>query len=294
MAESPAHKFGQIIGDLIEISMHPILLKFAQDYHLYLDKGGNRPARKGKTLKWVDKFGNAHLLDYVLERGGTRERTGTPVAFIESAWRRCTKHSKNKAQEIQGAILPLRATHQNSAPFCGAILAGVFTDGAISQLKSHGFTTLYIPYDSVIEAFANVGVDASFDESTLESTFWTKVNDWNSLDANQHEYVAKKLCELNKERINSFMEKLRQAVTRQIDCIVIIPLHGKSINLVSLEKAICFIDSYNEENNSNPIMRYEVEIRYTNEDIIKGIFKSKEGAVQFLSSYETSVESTLQ
>src|SRR3972149_1431769 len=103
MAESPAHKFGQIIGDILEAAVEPLLRGFAEE----------------------------HGLDYVLERDGSNGKMGKPVAFIETAWRRYTKHSRNKAQEIQGALMPLLETHKDDAPFLGAILAGVFTDGAL-------------------------------------------------------------------------------------------------------------------------------------------------------------------
>lgn len=101
MAESPSHRFGQIIGNLLEAVIEPFLTDFATRKCLYLDYQKNpRKARKGKKVTWEDPYGNVHDLDYVLERYGTDESTGTPVAFIEVAWRRYTKHSRNKAQEI--------------------------------------------------------------------------------------------------------------------------------------------------------------------------------------------------
>src|ERR1700733_402462 len=117
MAESPAHRFGQIIGEVFEAAILPVLTKFADDHDLYLDRKGPRPCRRGLKCSWVDLHGNAHDLDFVLERGGTDEKVGTPAAFIETAWRRYTKHSRNKAQEIQGAIEPLAETYRHSGPF---------------------------------------------------------------------------------------------------------------------------------------------------------------------------------
>lgn len=93
MAEAAGHKFGQFVGEYCEARVEPLLQEFADRHGLYLDKKGERPARKGKKLTWIDSYGNGHDLDYVLERGGTPDHVGTPVAFIESAWRRYTKHS---------------------------------------------------------------------------------------------------------------------------------------------------------------------------------------------------------
>ena len=68
MAESPAQKFGQIIGNLLEAVIEPHLSKFAKKNHLYLDHQKKpRKARKGKKVAWEDKYGNIHDLDYVLE-----------------------------------------------------------------------------------------------------------------------------------------------------------------------------------------------------------------------------------
>ena len=47
MAQSPAHKFGQIIGNLLEAVIYPLLLKYCNKNNLYLDKVGLRPARQG-------------------------------------------------------------------------------------------------------------------------------------------------------------------------------------------------------------------------------------------------------
>ena len=134
MAQSLSHKFGQIIGDLLEAGLEPHLQRFAKKHKLYLDKKGKRKARPGQKVSWEDDNHNKHDLDFVLERGGTDEKLGMPVAFIETAWRRYTKHSRNKAQEIQGAILPLAFKYKNLSPFMGVVLAGEFTKGVICHI----------------------------------------------------------------------------------------------------------------------------------------------------------------
>lgn len=172
MAESPAHKLGQFIGNLVESVIEPYLSDFAEKRNLYLDyQKRPRKTRKGKKVAWEDSYGNVHDLDYVMEMGGTDTATGVPVAFIEVAWRRYTKHSRNKAQEIQGAVLPLAEKFQWSKPFLGAVLAGVFTGGALEQLRSLGFCVLYFPYDTLVAAFAQEGIDIAFVETTPETAF---------------------------------------------------------------------------------------------------------------------------
>ncbi|HUE15724.1 MAG TPA: hypothetical protein VMR25_16265 [Planctomycetaceae bacterium] len=62
MAEAAGHKFGQFIGEYCELAIEPLLQEFADRHGLYLDRKGLRKARKGKKVKWLDKYGNTHDL----------------------------------------------------------------------------------------------------------------------------------------------------------------------------------------------------------------------------------------
>ena len=286
MAESPAHKFGQVIGEVLEAAVEPLLGGFAEEHNLYLDKKGVRPARSGNRVSWTDAHGNTHDLDYVLERNGSDTKIGKPVAFIETAWRRYTKHSRNKAQEIQGALIPLLETYKNDAPLIGTILAGVFTQGALIQLESLGFAVVHFQYESVLKAFKKVGVDADFDEKTADAEFSRKVRAWEGLRKVRRTLVARTLLEINGKQVQGFMEKLKGAVTRRIKSVRILPLHGSPAEWTSIEEAIRFVEKYKEQPDSLPLVKYEVQIIYSNADRIDGQFADKRDAIQFLRSYQ--------
>ena len=152
--------------------MHPVLQEFCDQRNLYLDIQGERSrVRPGKAVTWLDKYGNTHALDFVIEKGGTATQQGRPVAFVEAAWRRYSRHSRNKAQEIQGAVLPIADKHHWDKPFLGAVLAGEFTEDSFNQLKYVGFKVLYFPYECIVKAFEGVGIDVRFDESTPRQRF---------------------------------------------------------------------------------------------------------------------------
>ena len=286
MAESLAHTFGQIIGNVLEDAIEPALRRFAGEHGLYLDKKGPREAREGKRVTWTDLHGNAHDLDFVLERGGTDRVIGTPVAFIETAWRRYTKHSRNKAQEIQGAIQVLALTYKHSCPFTGAILAGVFTGGALNQLKSLGFHILFFPYESIVEAFQKAGVDARFDEDTPEKEFRKKLSRWKAANKEARRSVAAQLVEKHQKDIDVFLSALDTTVTRCIERIVVIPLHGREMECSSVGEAMAFLSSYESSHVQGPVYKYEIQIRYSSGDRITAEFAERTAALEFLKRYE--------
>lgn len=286
MAESPAHRFGQIVGEVLEQAIEPLLRDFAQRHELYLDKRGPRRARTGSKVTWIDKYGNPHDLDFVLEKGGTQDRIGIPVAFIEPAYRRYTKHSRNKAQEIQGAVLLLAETHRNVAPFLGAVLAGVFTDGAMAQLKSLGFKVLYIPNIRIIDAFRKVGIDAQFEEETPDRDLAAKVQAWEALPPGSKQEVSKAVVEMSVEQVETFMNALERSVNRRVELIRVLPLHGSPVEVASIDDAIKFIEQYaGKDAGRGPLARYEVQVRFNNGDRIEGQFIDQESAIEFLRSF---------
>ncbi len=283
MAESLSHKFGQIIGDLLELAIEPHLEKFAKKNKLFMDKNGIRKARTGKKVSWFDSFENKHDLDFVLERNGSEEIIGVPMAFIETAWRRYTKHSRNKAGEIQCAISPLAEKHKSSHPFLGVVLAGEFTEGSLNQLKSNGFCVLYFSYNTVINAFQKFGINAAFDEKTPEKEFRKKLDSWYKLP-NKAE-VAKELLKLNKKNVDEFFTSLTKSVSRFIERVVILPLHGQESISNSISEAINYIKLYSEDKPMSPLVKYEIIIRYNTGDRIEASFKEKEDTIKFLETY---------
>ena len=195
----------------------------------------------------------------MLERNGSNAKGRAPVAFVETAWRRYTKHSRNKAQEIQGAILPLVMTHQHHAPFIGVVLAGDFTEGAPNQLRSLGFRVLYFSYDSIVAAFDSVGMDARFDEDTPDAECATKVQVWDRLDRRGRRRIATHLLRRQNAQVAEFRRLLEEAITRQINRVVVPLLHGAPCTWESVDAAISFIETYGETNAAvKPIAKYEI------------------------------------
>lgn len=283
MAESPSHKFGQIIGNLLEAVIEPFLSSFALERNLYLDHQKKpRKSRKGKKVTWEDPYGNVHDLDYVLERDGNDTITGVPVAFIEVAWRRYTKHSRNKAQEIQGAILPLAERFQWSNPFLGAVLAGVFTEGSLGQLRSLGFQVLYFPYETLVAAFAKEGIDIAFDETTPDAAFRECVEKIEAASGRKMERIKRHLVVANQEDLDRFMEALNERLDRMVERVVIIPLYGRSNEFITIDAAIKYLNEHRIYEGSGEFRKYEVFVTFSNGDRVEGAFKAKDKVMEFL------------
>jgi len=287
MGVSPSHRFGQILGEVLEWAVEPIVAAQAVKHGLYLDKQGIRACRKGSKLSWLDINENSHDLDFVLERGGSDEVLGTPAAFIEVAWRRYTKHSRAKAQEIQGAIMPLLQQHQRSAPFFGVVIAGVFTEPALQQLRSLGFAVLFIPMESIVRAFAKVGINAAADEDTPDSQFKKQVVKYEALSAKRKRSLAASLLDDHQQDVKLFSESMEKVLSRQIKSVYILPLHGSLLEFATVDEALDSIQQLDLRQGATEFVRYEIEVRYDNGNSLRGNFQDKDSAIDFLVSYRT-------
>jgi hypothetical protein len=294
MAESLAHRWGQIIGEAFEVFVHDLLSEVAQRHGLYLDSKKPRAVRGGQgKVTWQDAYGNKHDLDYVLERGGTDETLGIPLAFIESAWRRYTKHSKNKVQEIEAAVLPIALTFSRHQPFCGAVLAGEFTQNAIHQLVSKSFAVLHIPYDSILAAFHEIGVDASSEDGvggTTEEQFSRKIQQWEAL--RQPQATNRLLATLNalhRIEISNFKQSLEAAPRRQVVLVRLTVLRGHSVEVANVDSAIAYLieESRNYRLREGGELReaFEVQIRFNTGARIEASFPNLQEAVAFLRGF---------
>lgn len=284
MAESLAHRWGQILGEVFESAFHPLLARVAAESGVFMDFNGNmRQTRKGGIPKWQDENENWHRLDYVFERGGKSDQVGIPTAFIELAWRRYTKHSKAKVQEIEGAVMPLAQTYRHNHPFLGAILGGVFTKTSLAQLRSRGFCLIYVPTFKVVEAFDLVGIDAGCNESTPEEEYNKKIVKFEVLTSKQRKTIENALVIAEPDEVAEFVSNLTTSLSRTVERIIVLPLHGEAHVSADVAKAIAFVSSYAEGGGTSaPLINYEIEVRYSNGAVVRGAFPTKSEAVSFL------------
>ena len=156
----------------------------------------------------------------------------------------------------------------------------------MKQLRSLGFSVLYFSYDNVVAAFKDHGIDASFDEDTPDADFKKKVDAYDAMPAVKRVALAQALLRKQKGDVEQFVEALEKVVSRQIDRITVMPLHGTEKELQTVADAIKYIEGYEEKAGQHPIQRYEIRIRYNNGDSIEATFRDKADAVTFLRTYQ--------
>ena len=287
MAVAAGHKFGQDLGNFLEEVvlkdiLRPKLVEYTAELGYYLDYQMDRPARGGKKVVWEDKYGNSHSLDFVIEAGGDKDTIGQPVAFIESAWRRYTKHSKNKAQEIQGAILPIVEKHLTDAPFVGVVLAGEFTRPSITQLKSQNFSVIHIPYQVIVTSFRAIGVELEFDESTDDADFLRASAEIKQLKPDEVDELRAGICAQCQQDIDEFMCTLHDVLRRHVEEISVRPVWGEERRGTSIGDAKKALASIDLAQPRGTFIRFEVAVRYSNGDTIQANFETRDEAGEFL------------
>jgi hypothetical protein len=187
-------------------------------------------------------------------------------------------------QEIQGAVLPIAEKYEHDSPFLGAVLAGVFTKGSLDQLSSLNFKVVYLPYESVVDAFKQVGIDARFDENTPDAEFANCVTKIEAIDKSAREKLKKHFLDANQKGFDTFFEELRKKLDRLIQRVVILPLFGNPIEHKSIDEALKFIAAFQENAKSGDFQKYEILIVFSNGDEVRGIFASKDNAISFLNT----------
>lgn len=285
-ASSPGHKLGQMIGQFFEEFFYQDLEDLSLRLGLYFDKKGPRPGVRGKKTKltWFDARGNAHDMDCVLERKGSNTERGSPAAFIEIAWRRYTKHSRNKTGEIEGALIHLRETYP-SCHFFAAILGGEYTEGGKQQLESHGITVLHIPFDVIVSAFKVRGGVLSYDERAAANIKQATIEKWQSLSKKDIAAITKRFREIIGPDYSKFLTKLETTLTRGIHSVRLLPLYGHEIVCSSIEEAMALLSTYSSSDVTLELLKFEVRLEYTNGDKIEGQFHTKDEALRFLAPF---------
>ncbi len=289
---SPGHKLGQMVGNFFEKFVDTVLAvrleKIAEEHHLYLDRKGLRPAVRGnlKKVSWLDNRGNKHDLDFVLEHGGSVETKGRPVAFVEAAWRRYTKHSINKSGEIEGALIHLRDSHR-TCRFVGAALAGEWTGGAIRQMGSHGITVLHIPYNAVINSFRIKGIDLDYAERASPAEKQSLVKSLKALPDSEWMEIAVALEKEVAEELNAFLLSLEASVTTEITQVLVCGLFGRRAAVPSVAKAIEWIEHFDPSTVEKTVFdKFEVLLRFKDGREIDGrSFPNKDSAILFLRQF---------
>jgi len=282
---SPGHKLGQMIGNFLESIFSEKLVEFAKEHGFYCDKRGLRPAVRGsnKKVTWRDNRGNNHDLDYVFERNGTEKAKGIPVAFIELAWRRYTKHSRNKAGEIEGALVHLGVTYSETCSFLGAIICGEFTEGAIKQLESHRINVIYIPYDRVVEAFQCKGINLDYLENAPNEEKLELVHAIDSLTEDDQKEIRNVFIASIQENYGRFMGLLEKALLRKVETVRVLGLFGSDVLFASIAEAIKGLEAYDMTlSPESKFQKFEINVRFSNGDRIDGSFGDREEAMNFL------------
>jgi len=256
---------GQLIGDWFEKSfVLPLLSQVGTTLDLFLDNRFiDRPAR-GEKIVWDDNDGNSVDYDFVLELNGGADRLGIPVAFVECSWRRGARHSKDKARDDSGKLLPMRNSYP-TARFLGMIVAGDFTQPSRDLITSRGIDLLYISKYNVVEAFAQAGltIDYADDAPELEKARLGTAFE-STFTEGKHTEVAQRLVDLvGQPAITSYVDRVRAKLSALPEEIRLILRHESTpLTFRSLSDVTTFLESPSFVMNT-PRETYLYQVTYT-------------------------------
>lgn len=303
MAESNAsagHKLGQLIGDWHEeYFVLPLIQKVGKALDLYVDsRFVQRSVRQGKIL-WKDLDGNSVDYDYVLEIGGTGDKVGIPVGFIECFWRRGSRHSKDKARDDSGKLMPMRETYP-TARFLGIVSAGDFTKPARELVRSREIDLFYIPKDKIVSAFNQCNLVMDYPDKLPESEKAELAEkfekDFSKKKKGEVQKALKKL--VGKATISTYVDRVRATLSALPQEIRLILRHDSvPITFKSVSDATAFFDSPKFEM-TEPEEKYLYQVTYSDgsefEKMVDSIeeLKGLHEQITFLTDHMNNLSST--
>jgi hypothetical protein len=141
---------------------------------------------------------------------------------------------------------------------------------------------LYLPYDTLVAAFAAEGIDIQFNESTPDPVFRNCIKAIESVAPSKMQSIKNHLIAANQQEIDVFMVSLTERLDRMVEKVVIIPLYGRSAELATIADALRFLDQHHIYEGSGEFRKYEVLISFSNGDHVEGSFKDKAKVRDFL------------
>lgn len=262
---SAGHKLGQLVGDWFEqFFVLPMLQVVAERLKLYLDHRFKSRKARSEKLIWRDDDGNSVDYDFVMELGGTESQLGAPVAFLESFWRRGSRHSKDKARDDSGKLLPMRLVHP-TARFLGIIAGGDFTAPARELIRSRNIDLFFVPKEKIIEAFRAVGLEIDYpDRSTEEFKNQLATRFELNMKGSDKEKAAKELCSMiGQVAVTRYADRVSAALGALPQEVRIGAMRSSKLQVFeSVVDATTFLDAPDFDF-SEPIESYLYEITYS-------------------------------
>lgn len=102
-----------------------------------------------------------------MELSGSDNKKGIPIGFFETFWRRGSRHSKDKARDDSGKLVPMRQTYPTSR-FLGILSAGDFTRPAQELVTSRSIDLFYIPKNLIISSWEKNGLIIDYPDDLPE------------------------------------------------------------------------------------------------------------------------------
>ena len=141
--------------------------------------------------------------------------------------------------------------------------------------------------ESIVRAFAKVGINAAADEDTPDSQFKKQVVKYEALSAKRKRSLAASLLDDHQQDVKLFSESMEKVLSRQIKSVYILPLHGSLLEFATVDEALDSIQQLDLRQGATEFVRYEIEVRYDNGNSLRGNFQDKDSAIDFLVSYRT-------
>lgn len=111
--------------------------------------------------------------------------------------------------------------------------------------------------------------------------------DFDLLNEDSKTKIARNIRQLHPEQFDRFFLDLRSCLNRRVECVFVLALSGEAFRFESIDDAVDYVSKFDQSEPAANFVRYELNIRYSNGDEIRGIFEDRGRAIKFLRSMES-------
>ncbi len=122
-------------------------------------------------------------------------------------------------------------------------------------------------------------------ESTSDAVLQQQITALEHTPETTYQHIRQDILQVGLAPLAPFLSRLRKCLGRDVVHIQVLTLSSRPHDFVSVDSAVQFIASHDGSIPMQQFVRYEIVVRYSSGDEVRGHFQTKALAIRFLEKF---------